>query len=133
MNEKQNQRLVEQIYAAFGRGDLTALINALSEDVIWSVPRGAEIPWGGRRRGHKEVSQFFQVIAEKLEVNGFKPREYFTRGDKVIALGWERIHVKSTGRTYEVEWAHEWKVSDGKVTEFREYADTATIIEALTK
>jgi ketosteroid isomerase-like protein len=35
VSTEDNVRTVEAIYAAFGRGDLGALLNTLAEDVVW--------------------------------------------------------------------------------------------------
>ena len=37
------------------------------------------------------------------------------------------MRAKSTGRGYETEWLHHWKVRDGKIGYFREYDDTAAV------
>ena len=56
MSEQDNLRTVEAVYAAFGRGDLGALLNTLGEDVVWEHPGPADIPWAGDRRGRDEVA-----------------------------------------------------------------------------
>jgi ketosteroid isomerase-like protein len=48
-----------------------------------------------------------------------------------LVLGHERMRVKATARTYEVDWVHAWTLRAGMVVAFREYTDTATIEEAL--
>jgi ketosteroid isomerase-like protein len=48
----------------------------------------------------------------------------------VVALGDERMRVKATGRSYENEWAHVFMLGEGKVVEFREFADSAAVAEA---
>jgi uncharacterized protein len=131
MSEAENQKIIEQIYEAFGRGDLPSILDALTDDVSWQHPRPMDIPWGGQRRGREEVVQFFAAIGENLQVEQFKPQKTIVQGETVIVLGHERMRVKSTSRVYETDWVHVWTLREGKVAGFREYTDTATVVEAL--
>jgi uncharacterized protein len=125
-----NLAVVQKLYEAFGRGDLPTILSHLAEDVTWKYLGPAEIPFGGTRHGRDQVAQFFAAIAESLEVQDFGIDRIIVQDDTVVALGHERMRVKTTGRTYETEWAHVFTLRDGKVVEFREYADSAAVAEA---
>jgi hypothetical protein len=131
MSEQANLQVVQEAYAAFGRGDLPGLLNLLTEDVDWRHPQPNDIPWGGNRRGHEEVTQFFIALGSTIDVDAFEPREFIAQGDKVVVTGYERMKVKSNGRVYETNWAHLFTVRDGKIAGFYEYTDTAAIVTAL--
>jgi uncharacterized protein len=130
MVEQNDVRTVHEIYAAFGRGDIPALLSAVAADVEWSIAGQPAVPHAGKRRGRKEVEQFFPVLAATEESEAFEPREFIAQGDQVVVLGYLRSRVKATGRTYESEWAHVWTLRDGKVTRFRTYEDTAAEVAA---
>jgi ketosteroid isomerase-like protein len=119
--------VVRGVYAGFLRGDIPGVLRLLAEDVEWSVPGSAQVPHAGRRRGPGEVGQFFADVGGGLDVQQFEPREFFDAGESVFVLGRARVRAKSTGRGYETEWLHHWKARDGKITYFREYADTAAV------
>ena len=56
MNE--NVERVRGMYAAFKRGDIDALVEAVTDDVVWDVPGPPHVPASGRRfgaRGGQEV------------------------------------------------------------------------------
>ena len=131
MGEQENLDLIKEVYAAFGRGDLPAILGALTDDVEWHHPRPAEIPGGGSRRGHDEVTGFFVAIGQNIDVEQFSPERFHADGDTVIVFGRERMRVKASGRSYDAEWTHEFTIRGGKIASFREYTDTATIIEGL--
>jgi ketosteroid isomerase-like protein len=40
-------------------------------------------------------------------------------------LGWEDSVAKDTGKAFKTEWAHVFTVTDGKVTRWRGFFDTA--------
>ena len=126
MAEQENLQIVQEAYAAMGRGDMQALLNAMSDDMDWQI-FGPEdiIPVAGRRHGREQVAQLFSSIGDVVEIQEFEPREFIAQGDNVVALGYERTKVKSTGRVFENNWSHVWTVRGSKVVRFREYWDTA--------
>ena len=131
MGEEDNLSLIKDVYAAFGREDLPGILGKLTDDVEWVHPRGDQIPWGGQRQGHDEVTGFFVGLAQTIEEERFEPARFHADGDTVIVFGSERMRVRSTGRSYEAAWAHEFVIRDGKIAKFTEYTDTASIIEGL--
>jgi uncharacterized protein len=131
MAEPENVQLVQAIYAAFGRGDIPAALDALTEDVEWREPGPSEVlPWAGLRRGRGQVGQFFRALDDAEEVQQFEPQEFIAQGDRVVVLGHERCRIKSTGRSYDNHWAMVFTLRDGKVATFRAYHDTAAMIAA---
>ncbi len=131
MDETNNTQVVEALYAAFGRQDLEAVLALLSEDVEWQHPRPRDIPWGGKRSGREAVAGFFQAVGSHVEVDQFVPQHWVVSGNQVIVFGTERMKARETKRAYEVDWVHVFGLRRGKVVEFHEYTDTATIVEAL--
>ena len=131
MSEQENLQLVQQVYAAFGRGDIPAVLNALSDNVEWREPGPPDVlPWAGTRRGREQVAQFFAVIAETIEFKQFEPQEFIAQGDKVVVLVHQQVRVKSTGRAFEQDTAQVFTLREGKVTKFHIYEDTAAIVAA---
>ena len=125
MNERENVQIVKRIYAAFGIGDLAAILNLMADDVDWLSFGSATIPWAGRLFGHKGVEQFFKAAAATFDVEVFQPEEFLDAGDTVVVLGHERMKVRATGRRVQVSWAHIWKLHQGRVVRLRDYTDTA--------
>ncbi len=125
MSELSNVEVVKQIYAAFGRGDISGIVNALADDVEWETPApGGDIPIGGRCRGRQEVEDFFVRLGQYSEMHHFEPQDFIAQGDKVVVLGRYREFAKNTGRSFELDWAMAWTFQNGKVTKFREYSDS---------
>jgi ketosteroid isomerase-like protein len=133
MGEQENTNLIKEVYAAFGRGDVPGILGMLTDDIEWNHPRPDQIPWGGQRVGHEEVTGFFVALGQTIDVEQFEPQRFHADGDTVIVFGRERMRAKASGRNYEAEWAHEFVIRDGKIARFSEYTDTASIIEGLRK
>ena len=128
---KTNAEVVQGTYEAVGRGDIPALLDLLTDDVQWTFQGPSTIPFAGVRRGREGVAEFFSLVGENLEFQEFEPREFVARGDTVVVLGFERSLVRPTGRTFEQEWAHVYRLRDGKVAEFLALEDTAAHAVAL--
>ncbi len=121
----------QEIYAAFGRGDLPAILDRLAEDIDWrEVGRPGDYPPFGPRRGKAEVAAFFGQVAETAEFSDFAVDEIDACGDKVFVLGRNTRAMKRSGRTVESAWIQVFTFEDGKVTRFIEFIDTAAVAEA---
>lgn len=128
-----NIDLVKGTYAAFGKGDIKRIINALTPGVDWqSYGNPMHFPTLGPHTGPSQVQSFFQKVGDTLEFSEFDPREFYASGDVVIALGHFTAKVKDTGRTASAHWAHVFTFKNGQVVKFREYTDTAAFAEAYT-
>jgi ketosteroid isomerase-like protein len=121
-----NVDTVKQIYDAFGRGDVPAIIDKLDENVEWDTEIPTEgVPWLQPRRGKANVPAFFESLAP-LTITRFEPHTFFETDDKVfvlIALEGTNASGKSFNMPYE---GHLWVFGgDGKVAKFQHVADTA--------
>ena len=126
-----NVMLIQDLYAAFGRGDIAAIIDAATPDVEWEiVGRRADFPTLGPRNGKAGVAEFFGLVAQHLDFAEFSPKEFFATNNMVFVLGHYAMTVKKTGRPARSDWIHLFTIVDGKVAKFREFLDTAPFIEA---
>lgn len=127
---RQNVDVVQQTYEAFGRGDIPAVLNLLTDDVEWTFQAPSVVPFAGTRHGREGVAEFFSLVGENLEFQQFEPRNFVAQGDIVVVLGYERNLIKPTGRTFEQEWVHVYTLRDGKIAKHRGFEDTAAYVEA---
>jgi ketosteroid isomerase-like protein len=126
-----NVLLVKGLYAAFKRGDIATIANALTEDANWQVHgRQKDFPTIGRWTGPKGAQEFFARVGEHLETTEFAPQEFHPAGHKVFVLGHYGWTVRKTGKAISADWCHVFTVKDGKVSEFHEFTDTASFAEA---
>jgi ketosteroid isomerase-like protein len=131
VNEQQNIETVKQAYAAFGRGDMDALLGTFDENVKWITPGPEDLPIAGSRTGRQAVADFFRVLDELFEFQRFEPKEFLADGDRVVVLGEDTVRVKATGRVLDFAWAHVSTLSGGKVVHFQEYGDVSALVAEL--
>jgi uncharacterized protein len=131
MNASAPVAIAQNLYAAFGRGDLPFILDGLATDVEWAYPGPDTIPFAGRFRGRDAVTGFFAKLSESVELLEFEPRTFVNDGETVVVLGHERGNARRTGRAFEVDWAHVFIIREGKVASFVEYTDTAAVAAAI--
>ncbi|SRR6266542_28611 len=120
-----NVETVKEIYAAFGRGDIQAILDKLDENVEWETAVPVEgVPWHQPRRGRGSIPGFFEAPAP-LQFNRFEPHTFFETGDKVLAL--IEMDITSQGMQYLFPLeGHLWQFnSAGKVVKYDHVTDTA--------
>lgn len=130
MSEQDNLLTVQSIFAAFGRGDVPALLGALAEDVQWIITGPEVVPYFGDWQGHAGVTNFLVQIGTAVEFERFEPQEFIARDDRVVVLGSERGRVRASGRTFDNDWAIAFTLSNGKISRVRIYDNTDAVAEA---
>lgn len=119
----------QQIYAAFGRGDIPAILDTLHEDVKWeswedNTAQRAGVPWLRGGSGKGAAAEFFGVVGT-MKFNDFKVLGMMA-SDTQVAV---EVVIDATmpgGKRVKDEEMHLWNFdAQGKVTRFRHYLDTA--------
>ncbi len=125
--DEQSAAVVAQVYRGFANGDMAGILALMSEDVDWIHPGHGDIPFAGIYKGKQGVQDFFENAFKHLDVVDQQVFDFLVKGDRVAALGSEKMRVKMTGREYESNWIHLYTIRDAKVVRFEEFIDTAAV------
>ena len=126
-----NIATVQSMYAAFGRGEIDTIVNGCTPDVKWtSGGQEGEFPAFGTFNGQARVREFFRAVSDTQEFSEFSPQEFYADRDKVFVLGRYAMTMKQSGRKLSSEWVHIFTFRGGKVSDFREFTDTAAFVAA---
>lgn len=109
--------VIRTTYAAFGRGDIPAVMANFAEDIEWYAPD--VLPHGGHARGHDGVGRFFAGLAERWSDFGLEIEDVVDGQTAVLARG--RAGGKLGGTLTGYGFAHAFTFRDGKVARFDEY------------
>jgi uncharacterized protein len=117
--------VVKQSYAAFGRGDIPAIVSLVADKVDWQDVCPASLPYSGLRRNRAEVAKFFSQSAQVDEIKTFEPREFIVAGENVTVLGYIEGYARDTKREFRTDFIHLFTVQNGKITRWRGFINTA--------
>jgi uncharacterized protein len=130
-----NRATVADIYAAFGRGDVPAILDKLAPDVAWeawsepSFAQRAGVPHLAARSGPADVAEFFTLLGS-YTVLEFEVLDVIGDGRQVVAEVRTSFATPEGGRFADEE-LHLWTFDeDGLVARFRHYIDTAKHVAA---
>lgn len=124
---------VQAIYAAFGRGDVPAILEVLADDVDWEYAGAStEVPWLQRRKGRAAVAGFFEAVGANLDFKLFTVNDVLEGSNVVVGLITFEATVKGTGATLrEIDEVHVWRFDErGRVARFRHAADSHAHLRA---
>jgi uncharacterized protein len=122
-----NVKTIQDLYAAFGRGDVAAILSRLAESVEWdyNMEPTTAVPWLRPRRGRDETADFFASLAE-IEIHQLAPKEFLEGNAVVVVILDIEFTVRATGRRVaEIDALHVWRFDlEGLVTRFRHGVDS---------
>jgi ketosteroid isomerase-like protein len=108
-----NVELVRQLWTAFERGGIDAVLEIADLDVEWE-------PYGGGGtvyRGHAGLRSYMEWRAERNEQADARLYSAFAKGDSVVARGEVRIQGEQGVVTMQPGWLYEFR--EGKLVRFR--------------
>jgi len=122
---------IQDIYAAFGRGDIPYILSNLTEDVSWEFEAPAEISWSGIRRGPSEALGFFAGLAAEHADPVLKMTEFFATHNAVAAFGRYDATMRATGVAVSTPCAHYFQFRDGKICRYVNYCNSGAFVQAM--
>jgi len=124
-------KVIQEIYAAFGRGDVPAVLARMKEGARWDFNvTHSDVPWHVPVAGPAEIQKFLGTFMESVALEAFEPRQFIASGGEVIAHLHLAYTVKKTGRRVDEEQLQWWSLSEGRITRLRHFEDTAQVLAA---
>jgi len=123
-----NGQTVQEIYEAFGRGDVPFILQRLQDDIRWDEGiRDTGLSYLRPGAGLDHVGRFFQALASSVRFDVFEPVAMCTGGETVmVAVREQAENLQSGGRIDEDLFVHLWTFGpEGKVASFRHIGDFA--------
>jgi uncharacterized protein len=126
MSEHTHISTVQAIYEAFGRGDIDAILERLTDDVDWASEAESDIaPWHGVRRGKNQVPSFFEALATSIDVTEFTPLTFASNETDVLVVVRFGFTVRENGNSGSMDIHHWWRFRDEQVCFYRGTEHTA--------
>ena len=116
---------VRALYAAFAKGDMPAALATMAPDIVWT--EAENYPYADRNPYVGPEAVLMGVFARiGGDWDGFAAisDELIDGGDTIVSLGHYSGTSKATGKTMRAQFAHVFRVKNGKIASFQQYADT---------
>ncbi|HYH14614.1 MAG TPA: nuclear transport factor 2 family protein [Flavisolibacter sp.] len=123
-------KVIQQAFTDFANGNITAIVNACADDVVFGTYSNPYARPSGNYFGKEGVIEFFKQIDESTRMELFEPREFITQGDRVIVLGHQTATIKHTGKRIDQEWCMSFTVRNGKIQHYFDYGDSYQYAQA---
>jgi ketosteroid isomerase-like protein len=123
--------VIQSFYEALRRGDVAAVISLLDPQVEWTEAQRFPYYTGTWHGPQQVLENLLMRLAHDWDDFSATAEDFLVDGDSVVAFGQYAGTYKATGRAMTAEFAHRWRVGDGKVLSFHMYTDTAKVLEAL--
>jgi ketosteroid isomerase-like protein len=127
-----NQKTIEAVYEAFGRGDVPFILERVGDRTRWDFNVAkSEVPWHAPIASKKELPRFFKAMAENVTFEAFEPRAFISSTHDVVVKLRVSYKVNRTGRRVDEEQVQWWSFDDsGRISALRHYEDTAAVRDA---
>ena len=117
---------IRDLYIAFARGDVAAVLAKLSAEVRWTEAEG--FPYGGTYIGPEAVlNNVFMKLGGEWEGFAAVPNELIADANTVVALGEYSGKYKATGKSFRAPFVHVWKFAGESIVQFTQHTDTAVV------
>ena len=103
----------------------------LSPELEWVEAERFPYYGGVWRRPREIVDKLFVPLARDWDGFSVTPREFIADGERIVSLGEYEGTFRATRRRMSAPFAHRWLVREGKIVQFRQYTDTAKVLEAI--
>jgi uncharacterized protein len=118
--------VVKGLYEAFAKGDVPAVLGGFDARIEWNEADGFLYADGNPYTGPQAVAEgVFQRLVADIDQFAVLPNTFIEAGDAVVVEGRYKGTMKATGTAVDAQFAHVWRLRDGKVFRFQQYTDTA--------
>ncbi|HEY7911992.1 MAG TPA: nuclear transport factor 2 family protein [Blastocatellia bacterium] len=129
---QENVAIIRGMYEAFARGDVAAVLSALSPKVEWHEADNFIYADGNPYIGPDAVLEgVFKRLAVEWEGFAVEPAGILDAGDTVVAYGYYTGRYRKTGEAVRAQFAHMFTLENGKLAKFQQYTDTAQFARAV--
>ena len=125
-----NKKIIEDLYAAFAKGDIPTVLGGFAADIEWNEAEG--FMYGGQYIGPNAILEnVFMKFGTEWEGFSVVANQIVDGADTVLGLGTYSGKYLPTGKSMSVPFAHVWTLKDGKIAKFDQYTDTLVIAKSL--
>lgn len=127
------KEVVQGFFTAFGNGDFTGVINSFHDSCTVVAVRDSQRDGNqvyGTYKGKDGAKSFLSNVGNAFDTKAFTVENIIGDGNVSFANGKFTHVVKSTGKTYQSDWALMCVIKDDKIFEYHFYEDSEKFSES---
>lgn len=109
-------KVVQNFFAAYGKGDLNEIKKYVADDVQWHIPGRHAL--AGTKRGIKEFSDFFAQLGKAA----FKAEVMILAANDTYVIDAHRGFSNLQGENIDLNWILLYQVEDGKIKRVQNFS-----------
>jgi ketosteroid isomerase-like protein len=122
--------IVRDMYDAYERRDFARVAALLHDDIDWVIYAPPEVlPFAGAQKGRVAVLKVMGAITLDYDLLSYQPQLIIVEGDRAAVMSNAAFRQRASGRTLRFRIANFLRFQDGKLIEFREFANTFDMVE----
>jgi ketosteroid isomerase-like protein len=126
MSADVNIKTIQTVYEAFGRGDVVAITDVVTDDVDWaSDTASTAAPWYGVRHGKDGVVSFFEAFGSTMNVDQFESISFAGNDTEVHTVVRFQATRRANGASVSMNLHHFFQFRGGKISYYRGTEDSA--------
>ncbi len=130
MSENATRITVDKLYDAYRRRDIESVAALLHDDIDWVIYSPIDVfPFAGQRRGRAAVLQAIAQRDEVYALQSHSPEIEIVEGDRAAVMADVGFKQLASGRILRFRVADFLRMQDGRLIEFREFADSFDLVE----
>ena len=127
-----NAQLIRNLYDSFGRGDIPTVLASFDPNIEWREAENFKYADHNPYRGPQAIVEgVFARIPQDIDNFRMNIENVVADGDSVVVLGRYLGAGKVTGQPLNAQFAHHYKLRNGKIVSFQQYTDTAQLTRVL--
>lgn len=125
-----NLDIIKAHYAGSDAKDIGAMLAPLTATTRWTEMAG--FPCAGTYVGPDAVVEnVFKVLGAEWDGYTLQIDRLIDGGDTIVGIGTYSGTYRKTGKAMRARVTHVWDLTDGKVTQFEQFTDTALVADAM--
>jgi ketosteroid isomerase-like protein len=127
---QDTRTLVRDLYDAYGRREFDRVAALLHDDIDWIIYAPINLfPFAGQRKGRAAVLTTLGAISAQYQLESYRPQIIVVDGDRAAVMSDVSFLQRSSNRTIRFHLVNFLRWQDGRIIEFREFANTFDVAE----
>ncbi len=129
--------IVRAMYDALFKGGMAAVMATMHDDAELEGLGPPSNMFAGRHAGRVELARFFGALSENVYCEPDDPvpavHEYVVQGEKIVAIGVDRVTNRARIGSYESWWVHVLELRDRRIARVRQFFYTAAALDVFRR